>query len=1017
MQSQIHALFNYLFITFVLLLCFSCQQVDPAPPQHHINFDLVHKLDVIPTKAGKKKTMDERNLFSWARVLHEHYMQINPNTGMVSLEEKMAEKKASLNIPVRPQGLKSTNASLGNFAFRGPSNLGGRTRGLAYDISDPTGNTILAGGVSGGVFRSTDGGASWLKVSPNDEIHNVTCLVQDPRPGFQNNWYYGTGEALGNSASLAGATFLGQGIWQSTDGGITWAQVPGTASNQAAFDSAFDFIHSLAVHPITGELYAGLAGILAHYDGSNWTGLINAASGTGSTRMIDVKIASNGRAFAGFSGSCGATAGVHTSANGTTGWAQIASDGAPFSIGGGTGRVVIGLAPSNDDIVYALYANDGSTASPGEADLFRWDQGTTNWTNFSNRIPDEGGGNLAGNDPFAIQGGYDLVVSVKPDNENYVVIGGTNVYRNSNINSNNFVRIGGYRNNGSYALYDIGAVDHHPDIHALVFNPFNPTQMLSGTDGGVHLSANINASPHPWTNLNNNYRTYQYYHVAIDPQAGSDIVIGGAQDNGTTGGGVDLGAPDASTMTDLFSGDGAAVAISRANPCTPFYMSTQNGPIYRDCPTFNTITPNGSNSEFVTYFWLDPDNNTNLYYAGRNSLYKTNDAINVVSNTWDDLGGLPTTDFIKSMTTTWGAYTNTHDLFIGGDEGAIYRLTNPANAANLGGIVDITPPTASTVFPTIVSGLSVHPTNPDELLASYSNYGVNSIFLTTNANAGSPTWTNVERNLSAFSIRSCAIVEAGGQTLYVVGTARGLYTSPDPTTTDWTRVASTDLGFSLISRLVYRPSDNKLLIGTHGNGVWIADVLPPALPVELSEFDAVAVENGVQLDWTTQSEENNKGFEIERSWDAVSFEKIGFVEGNLNSTVVQNYDFLDPVLREPIQYYRLKQLDIDGNSEYSEIKAVETGLGADEGSFSFETYPNPVINDLNIDLSRNPRAEISVEIFNMKGERIYQKLDQSLSRKLQLSIRDVEMAEGLYVLTIRQDGLLIGSKKFYKRNR
>jgi hypothetical protein len=1015
MARQLHYSF-ILSITAVALLAFTtCQSSQNPEPRASIDFDLIHKFELTPTKSGKKKTNEERNLFSWARVLHEHYMQINPNTGMVSLEEKMAERKASLLVPVRPEGAKSTNASLANFAFRGPSNFGGRTRGLAYDISDVSGNTILAGGVSGGVFRTTNGGTSWTKVSPNDEIHNVTCLVQDPRPGFQNIWYYGTGESIGNSASLAGATFLGQGIWQSTDGGLTWTQMPGTASNQGNFDSRFDFVHSLAVHPITGHLYAGISGRLTYYDGSNWnTTPLNAA--TNSTRLVDVKITSTGRAYAGLSGNFGADRGVWTSPDGVNSWTQIGDNGSPFSIRTTSGRVVLDIAPSNENIVYVLYYNDGSTASPGEADLFRWNQATTTWTDFSNKIPDEAGGNSPGNDPFAIQTGYDIVVSVKPDNENYVLIGGTNVYRCTNINTQNFTRIGGYRNNGGYALYDLGGgAVHHPDIHALVFNPFNPNQMLSGTDGGVHLSQNINASPHPWTNLNNDYRTYQYYHVAIDPQAGSDIVIGGAQDNGTTGGGIDLGAPDATTMTDLFSGDGAAVAISRADPCTPFYFSTQNGSMVRDCPAGAFIDPNGASSDFVTYFWLDPDNNTNLYYAGQNDLYRTNDAVNVTSNTWTNVGGLPTTDYIKSMTTTWGAYTTSHDLFIGGDEGAIYRLSNPANATNMGGIVNITPPTASTAFPTVVSGLSVHPTNPDELLAVYSNYGVNNIFLTTNANAGSPTWVNVERNLTDFSIRSCAIVEAGGSTLYVVGTARGLYTSPDPTTTDWTRVAAPTLGFALISRLVYRPSDNKLLIGTHGNGVWIADVIPPVLPVELSKFEAYAVEDGVQLDWTTESEENNKGFEVQRSWNGVSFEGIGFVDGKGNSSVVNHYDFTDPVLREKVQYYRLRQVDFDGTVVYSEIKAVRTGLADDLGSFSFETYPNPVIDEITLELSRNPKKEINIEIYNMKGERLHQFLDQSLSRKLRISLKDIEMAEGIYILSIRQDGLLIGSKKFYKQ--
>ena len=79
------------------------------------------------------------------------------------------------------------------------------------------------------MFRTTDGGNNWVKVSANDEIHNVTAIAQDPRPGFQNIWYYGT-EELGNSAVLGGFNYFGNGIWKSTDSGLTWNRIPETQS-------------------------------------------------------------------------------------------------------------------------------------------------------------------------------------------------------------------------------------------------------------------------------------------------------------------------------------------------------------------------------------------------------------------------------------------------------------------------------------------------------------------------------------------------------------------------------------------------------------------------------------------------------------------------------------------------------------------------------------------------------------------------------------------------------------------
>jgi hypothetical protein len=130
--------------------------------------------------------------------LHEFNLQKNPITGEIPLEEKQKEFE---NANLAKQKSSSQRITSNLYTQRGPSNLGGRTRALVIDKSDNTSNTIIAGGVSGGVFRTTNGGESWTKVSSNDEIHNVTAIAQDPRPGFQNIWYYGTGEWRGNSAS------------------------------------------------------------------------------------------------------------------------------------------------------------------------------------------------------------------------------------------------------------------------------------------------------------------------------------------------------------------------------------------------------------------------------------------------------------------------------------------------------------------------------------------------------------------------------------------------------------------------------------------------------------------------------------------------------------------------------------------------------------------------------------------------------------------------------------------------
>lgn len=804
-----------------------------------------------PTKKGKKKTLEERALYNEARNLYEYYRQVNPNTGIISKSDKNQELKSARRADIRLTTNLTAKVPQAAYVNRGPSNFGGRTRALVVDRSDNTGNTIIAGGVSGGVFRTTDGGTTWTKVSSNDEIHNVTTIVQDPRSGSENIWYYGTGEALGNSASssaqgASGAFNLGQGIWQSTNGGVTWTQMPTTVQGtQEGFDSFFDIVNDLAVHPTTGHLYAALLGRIRRFDGTSWTTEIDNGTTAASTGWVtDIVITSAGRAYAAFSGSDQASAeGVWTSPTGIGSWTRINDDGVNPADFTPAGRVVLAIAPSDEDLLYVLFDN-GNTADCNtdtqEADLWRWDQSNTTWTDYTSVLPSEGCGTSdSGNNPFSIQGGYDLVLSVKPDDADFVIIGGTNAYKKEDITdgSSRFIRIGGYASNNTYGSY----ANHHPDIHALVFSPFNNSVLFSGTDGGVHRTDNIAAATVAWNSLNNGYQTFQYYHIGIDPILASDLVIGGSQDNGTILGGTTIGMPNLTQQTSATGGDGGASAIFTDIGCPlGFYSSVQNGTLYRFCNGYTEITPRVSigvppaedvlyPSQFVTYFHLDPDNNNAMYYASTDNLLRTTDAVNVTQDTWTDLGDTTTafghSDHFEFFSTTRGTYNAASSyLLMGGDSGHIYRLDDPQNATNISSAVDITPGSASTSFPTIVSGLAIHPSNPDIVLATYSNYSVNSIYLTTNATDASPSWTLVERNLSTHSIRSAAIAEVAGQTLYFVGTARGLYSSTDPTTTDWVREAPTQIGFAVVSSLAYRANDRHLLIGTHGNGMYEATV-------------------------------------------------------------------------------------------------------------------------------------------------------------------------------------------------
>jgi hypothetical protein len=137
------------------------------------------------------------------------------------------------------------------------------------------------------------------------------------------------------------------------------------------------------------------------------------------------------------------------------------------------------------------------------------------------------------------------------------------------------------------------------------------------------------------------------------------------------------------------------------------------------------------------------------------------------------------------------------------------------------------------------------------------------------------------------------------------------------------------------------------------------------LPVEFIFFSGYAMREGNLLTWTTATEENNAGFEVQKSTDGRSFEKIAFVAGNGTTTEEQTYEFLDKKANEDVAYYRLKQLDFDGKFEYSKIISLANEKAIEKAVL---IYPNPVTDKLNIIVD----APKQIEIVNSYGQLIYQ---------------------------------------------
>jgi hypothetical protein len=293
----------------------------------------------------------------------------------------------------------------------------------------------------------------------------------------------------------------------------------------------------------------------------------------------------------------------------------------------------------------------------------------------------------------------------------------------------------------------------------------------------------------------------------------------------------------------LIGGDGGSVALtSGAGTNQYLFGSVQDGSVYRlfangiGSQLSSDLKPTGAQSEFITYFHLDPDNTNVMYYAGLNSLYRTTNATTVSAAGWTQMTGVASTltGSIFSLATSRGTYNgNSSHLYIGTSNGRIYRLTNPRDAVTSAVPVNISPSSGMTTG-SLVREIAVNPRNPDTVLAVVSNYGVASAFWTGNATSASPTWQLVEGNISTASFRTCAIVATTTGVEYYVGTSIGLFstTTINGASTNWTMEGPPVLQGAIVNDLALRTTDNTLLIGTHGNGMFYTTIgnVPTSVP-------------------------------------------------------------------------------------------------------------------------------------------------------------------------------------------
>ncbi len=431
----------------------------------------------------REATMQQLSADGYAAYMNR--LRRNPATGKVEEADVMAARMQAEKL--------SKNASSSNLQWTemGPDNIGGRTRAILFDRDDP--NKMWAAAVSGGIFRSPNGGRSWIPV--NDQLQNmaVVSLAQ----GIDGAIYAGTGEGMyyGNFGTGAGG-YLGNGIMKSTDGGMTFNLLPSTdpATNPG---EGWTAIGKIACDPNNANrVYAATSdGLkLSEDGGATWTELVN-----GFTR--DLVVTSSGAVWAKVNTqilkSPNGTAGSFTEITSTTGDIEN-------NIRRSGSRMRIAVNPSDENYVYVLV----TTGSNFERVYQSTDAGAT-WTTIGEVSALL---NMVNQSPFAV------LIGVDPYNDERIIVGGLTLWEWS-------------RDNGWFQIASTSAQSLnfyvHVDLHDIQWHPTDSNTVYVTNDGGVFKSVNNGVT---WTQENKGYGSIQFYKMDV----GFDgTLLGGTQDNGT----------------------------------------------------------------------------------------------------------------------------------------------------------------------------------------------------------------------------------------------------------------------------------------------------------------------------------------------------------------------------------------------------------------------------------------------------------------------------------------------------
>jgi len=699
-----------------------------------------------------------------------YLMTLDPALGYPPTQRLFAVHEKVRNYKRMKSG--TPGDSLNNWVERGPDNISGRVRAIMFDPNDLSSKKVWAGSVSGGLWFNNDitnANSVWQAVDDFWDNIAISSITYDPTN--RQTFYVGTGEGWYNYDGVGG-----EGIWKTMDGGINWQHLENTNN------SDFRTVQKLQVTSTGRVVAAGRNGIFISDDGgATWKMTFEGLA-------ADLEIASDGAIYAG-TGRVYVAGKVLKSTDNGDNWLDITPLGTEQE------RVEIAVAPSNSQVVYAIASN---------LDNISWFMKSMNggktWTKIT--LPKYMNTNctMSSDDFTRGQAWYDLILAVHPTNQNIVFAGGIDL--NKTVN-------GGFSWNTVSSWTGACLPYVHADQHAIIFRPGYPDELLGGSDGGVTYSVNAGMNPAPvFSDRNKGLNVTQYYACAMHPAPFSNYFLAGSQDNGTQ----KFESEGINSVTTVTGGDGGYCFIDQINPSIQITSFVYNN---------FTITRDGGK----TFYWLwkatdgafinpaDYDNNLHILYSAKNKAtinrithIDTNPGYGAV--TVADLGTMASGLKVSPYTT--GSST----LFVGTRAGRLFKVTNAETES------PVTEQITGSFFPVgNISNIELG-ASENEILVTFTNYGVSSVWYTKN---GGTDWSEKEGNLPDMPVRS-ALFNPNNRNKVILATEVGIWSTSNfnDDVPIWKPTVS-GLANVRIDMLELRESDFEILAATHGRGLFTND--------------------------------------------------------------------------------------------------------------------------------------------------------------------------------------------------